>query len=296
MNTTARLVLLVNLAAIVGLTVLLPAPMLAPGAMIVGHEQLAADCFACHEPFAGASSERCTTCHVVADIGLRTVAGADAAPEPGAIAFHQELREPACVSCHSDHAGVLRYRESRRFSHELLKASAVEECSSCHLRPDDGLHASTSAPCGACHSVEGWTPATFEHERLSERERAACVSCHLSHRPSDGLHRKVGDACGECHTTSAWKPATFDHAESFVLDRDHDVECSTCHTTSDYAQYTCYGCHEHSERGVRAEHEEEGIRDFQDCVECHRSADEHEAEGRGRGGGREGRGGEGEDD
>lgn len=241
MNPTARLVLLINLAAMTGLTFLLPAPMVAPGGLIEGHEPLASDCLACHQPFAGASSERCIACHAVAEIGLRTVAGvsleasARTATEPRAVAFHQELREPACVACHSDHAGVLRYRDARRFSHALLKARAAEECSSCHPRPEDELHEALSGQCSACHTVEGWTPATF------------------------------------------------DHAESFVLDRDHDVECSTCHITSDYSEYTCYGCHEHSERGIRAEHEEEGIRDFQDCVECHRSADEDEAEEHGRG-------------
>lgn len=32
----------------------------------------------------------------------------------------------------------------------------------------------------------------------------------------------------------------------------------------------CHGCHEHKEAKVRAEHLDEGIRDFRNCVECHR--------------------------
>jgi len=48
----------------------------------------------------------------------------------------------------------------------------------------------------------------------------------------------------------------------------------TCHTGNDFKRYTCYGCHEHTPANVRAEHEKEGIRDFENCVECHRSADE----------------------
>ena len=59
-----------------------------------------------------------------------------------------------------------------------------------------------------------------------------------------------------------------------MLDRDHNTTCVTCHTGNDYKRYTCYGCHEHTPAKVRAEHEEEGIRDFENCVECHRSADE----------------------
>ena len=35
-------------------------------------------------------------------------------------------------------------------------------------------------------------------------------------------------------------------------------------------QPPCYGCHEHTPANIRAEHEEEGIRDFENCVECHR--------------------------
>ena len=40
---------------------------------------------------------------------------------------------------------------------------------------------------------------------------------------------------------------------------------------------------------IRREHIEEGIRDFDNCVECHRSADEHDIRGRSgeRAGGRE---------
>ena len=43
------------------------------------------------------------------------------------------------------------------------------------------------------------------------------------------------------------------------------------------ANYTCYGCHEHSRSKIREEHLEEGIRDYENCVECHRSGDEDEA-------------------
>jgi len=56
------------------------------------------------------------------------------------------------------------------------------------------------------------------------------------------------------------------------------VKCSRCHENNDYKKYTCYGCHEHSRSNIREEHLEEGIRDFENCTECHRSPDEDEAE------------------
>jgi hypothetical protein len=44
----------------------------------------------------------------------------------------------------------------------------------------------------------------------------------------------------------------------------------TCHKAQDYRAYTCYGCHEHTPANIRAEHQKEGIRDFENCVDCHR--------------------------
>ena len=55
----------------------------------------------------------------------------------------------------------------------------------------------------------------------------------------------------------------------------------TCHTGNDYSRYTCYGCHEHTPAKIRSEHQEEGIRDFENCVECHRSADKDSMERKG---------------
>ena len=52
----------------------------------------------------------------------------------------------------------------------------------------------------------------------------------------------------------------------------------TCHVDNIYDAYTCYGCHEHSRAKIRREHLEEGIRDYENCAECHRSGDEDEAE------------------
>ncbi|MES9825295.1 MAG: hypothetical protein ABW127_12790 [Candidatus Thiodiazotropha endolucinida] len=62
----------------------------------------------------------------------------------------------------------------------------------------------------------------------------------------------------------------------------HDAECETCHVDNDFNNFTCYGCHEHSRSNIRGEHFEEGIFDYENCVERHRSGDEDEAEWRWR--------------
>lgn len=241
-----------NLGAAVALVFAFPHLMISPGALVQGHAGLAADCFACHAPWRGASSMRCIGCHALADIGLRTTQGQPivrSAPTTIQASFHQDLIEQDCMACHSDHLGPRQAQRSRRmFSHELLRGAVRERCEGCHRAPDDRLHASFKGQCA------------------------------------------------QCHETARWKPATFDHAKHFVLDREHDVKCATCHTNDDFSRYTCYGCHEHTREKVRREHLEEGMREFENCVECHRSAqDEPRRQGgvrgeRGEPGERSGRG------
>ncbi len=134
--------------------------------------------------------------------------------------------------------------------------------------------------CVACHSdhkgVKAFRPIShFSHNLLETTLRKQCDSCH--DRPVDDLHRKIKGNCAQCHTQDAWLPATFEHDKYFRFDRDHTTECVTCHINDNYADYTCYGCHEHSRSNIREEHVEEGIRDYENCVDCHRSGDEDEA-------------------
>ena len=217
------IVIALNLLALIALAFAYPHLMVSPGPLVKGHEELATDCFACHAPWRGASTQRCTACHTLADVGLKTTQGVPIPSRTVKVSFHQQLIEQDCMACHSDHQGPRLTQRSRKpFSHALLVASVREQCSSCHVAP------------------------------------------------KDTMHRFVQAECSQCHTSQAWKPATFDHTRFFVLDRDHNAACETCHQSHDYSRYTCYGCHEHSQAKVRAKHLKEGIRDFQNCVECHR--------------------------
>jgi hypothetical protein len=191
-------------------------------------------------------------------------------------AGHAELTEN-CFACHSPWRGA----DSQR-------------CRSCHAPADIGLRTTMGTPisptgikaafhqelisqdCMACHSEHEGTRLTergrrpFTHALLREAIRGQCATCHQ--QPRDNLHQQVTGDCAQCHGLQAWRPASFDHARFFALDRDHDAECVTCHVNNVFKGYTCYGCHEHQPARVRAEHVEEGIRDFEDCVRCHRSA------------------------
>ena len=285
------IVIVANLLVLVGLVFVYPHLMVSPGPLVPGHAALATNCFACHAPLRGASTDRCVACHALRDIGLRTTKGVaiKAAWAAGAtqlkVSFHQELTEQNCMACHSDHAGPkLTQRSQKRFSHALLRTETRDRCESCHSTPSNEMHRNLRIGCAKCHRVEAWKPASFDHTALPAAELGRCETCHKA--PSDSLHRRILGNCGQCHTPKAWKPATFEHDKFFVIDKDHDASCATCHTADDYSQYTCYGCHEHTPANVRGKHIEEGIQHFENCVKCHRSADgEQDGKGSREGGG-----------
>jgi hypothetical protein len=83
--------------------------------------------------------------------------------------------------------------------------------------------------------------------------------------------------CASCHSTQAWRPAQYNQAHTFPLNHGENgvSSCVTCHPSA-FTAYTCYGCHEHNEANVRSKHLEEGIPNFQNCMECHPTGSEHE--------------------
>jgi hypothetical protein len=243
MSRTLKIILAINLVLLAVLTFVYPHLMVGPGKLIPGHKQLDADCFACHTSFTGASSPKCVACHKPTDIGRVTTKGAPVPKPLTSTPFHQELVSQNCVGCHSDHAGVKRYRLKGYFDHALLKKATADQCQACHKSPVDALHKQITGNCSQCHSQQKWIPATFEHDKY------------------------------------------------FLLDRDHTTTCVTCHVRNDYSRYTCYGCHEHTPANIRREHVDEGIRQFDNCVECHRSGNKHDIKG-----GKEGRGDRRDDD
>lgn len=231
MKPILKIVLAINLITLAVLVFIYPHLMVSPGKLIPGHKQMETDCFACHALFKGAESTLCISCHKPDDIGRLTTKGSPIAKPLTSTPFHQKLISQDCLACHSDHAGVKRFRLQGRFSHALLSKETREQCQDCH------------------------------------------------NSPSDSLHQQITGSCSQCHSQDKWIPATFDHDKYFELDRDHNAKCVTCHVRNDYKRYTCYGCHEHTPSNIRSKHVEEGIREYKNCVECHRNANEDDIRG-----------------
>jgi len=205
---------------------------------------------------------------------------------PGNLRPAHAALEKDCFACHTAFRGV-----------------SSDRCVACHKVANIGLRTTRGVPivrerqvpafhqglieknCLACHSdhpaprLTEESPKKFDHALLTRALRDKCQSCHRA--PQDAQHRGIALPCAQCHQPAGWKPATFDHSRYFLLDGPHRTACITCHAGQNYQRYTCYGCHEHTPSRIKAEHEEEGIRNFSDCARCHRSASEgREQEGR----------------
>ncbi|MBK8780431.1 MAG: hypothetical protein IPO22_01190 [Anaerolineales bacterium] len=251
-------------------------------------------CSDCHgEDISAFASDSCQTCHNDMDIaftqahvlsfGTECLACHDGVDRYGDGFDHNTFAfqlvgghtEAACTGCHLDARTIVDLQ------------SAPQDCYSCHYQVDEH-QGQFGTQCEACHTPENWEGVSFDHSlsnfpltgahvtincedcHLNDTfvgTQSSCVSCHAE--PVEHLGQ-FGIDCVACHTTTAWIPATFTGNHTFPLDHGEQgtVSCVTCHPTN-YTTYTCYGCHEHTEANIIGEHREEGISDFQNCVECH---------------------------
>jgi hypothetical protein len=299
------------------------------------------DCLACHDgvdtfgndfdhnrlafPLIGKHAETaCASCHE----GTRTVADLRAAPldcyschvtdDP-----HQGRFGTDCAACHTPNGWKPATFDHNLAAFKLEGKHADVRCESCHINnvfkgtptncyschaTDDPHQGQFGTDCAACHTPNGWKPATFDHNLTNfpltgAHVGLACTSCHVNNvfkgtptacvacHAEPAFHAGLfGTACQQCHTTSAWRPAQFTGPHTFPLNHGGAITCATCHPST-LTAYTCYGCHEHDPAKIQRKHLKEGITNFTNCVSCHPTGHEHEGgEGRGH------EGGEGDDD
>jgi hypothetical protein len=235
------------------------------------------NCVACHQQddhHQGAFGADCAQCHNPSD-------WQDAKFDHNLAAFklmgkHQAVE---CAKCHTNN----------------VFKSTPQNCVACHQQ-DDHHQGAFGADCAQCHNPSDWQDAKFDHNLAAFKLTGAhvnlpCAKCHVNgvfkgtpqtcascHAEPQQHLGAFGTDCAQCHSTQTWQGAKFDHA--FPLDHGGggNIPCQTCHTTSNFNQYTCYGCHEHDPARIQAQHLEEGIGDFQDCVRCHARGQKEEGD------------------
>jgi hypothetical protein len=209
-----------------GAILLFPYASITPGVLVGGHTLLRNDCFACHAPLAGSSTEKCARCHRPADLGLRGVAGGPLAKaSPRVNLLHRALRLE-CRSCHAEHKGKSRESAMVRFAHDLLPTGTRRDCASCHADrvPKDALHAGAGprSQCSDCHGEKGWKPATYDHDRSFRFDRHHPARCADCHEPGRSLKEY---SCVGCHEHSR-----AEMERKHAKERIGDVsKCARCH-------------------------------------------------------------------
>lgn len=236
------------------------------------------ECAACHQAddeHNGNLGPDCAACHTPEDWARVSFDHATTA-----FPLQGKHNEVACDGCHL--AGRL--------------AGTPTRCVDCH-QEDDAHDGQFGSDCGGCHAPDDWKNATFDHARTAfpltgahqqvecaqchaggrfKGTPATCVSCHQDPPFHLGL---FAQGCDTCHATTGWQPARFEVPHVFPTNHGANgaSPCRTCHPDA-LDQYTCYGCHEHTPAQIQEEHAEEGVGDILDCVRCHPTGLEGEAE------------------
>ena len=238
------------------------------------------ECAACHlkdDAHNGQFGRDCAACH-------QPTRWQDATFDHSKTAFpllgsHSEV---TCKQCHT--TGVFK--------------GTPTECVACHLK-DDAHNGQFGRNCAACHRPTTWQDATFDHSKtgfpLTGRHvQVQCRQCHVNgvfqgtprdcvacHVEPDFHRGAFGSSCSTCHTTSGWLPASFNGPHGFPMNHGGATSCRQCHT-SQVQSYTCYTCHDPGQ--IEGKHREEGINDFQNCMQCHPTGQGGDGGGGGGGG------------
>jgi len=271
-------------------------PHEAVGFSLHGHQQTSAGepftCGDCHQAdITSFTTDSCHNCHLQMDAQFSIT--------------HRITFSPDCLACHDgvDHYGddfdhnqfafplTGKHTEvscsgCHQNAHTIADLqSASQDCFSCHSQ-DEPHEGQFGTDCAACHSTDGWSPASFDHNRSNfpltgahvnvacegchtngqfQGLSTACIACHTEPAFHAGL---FGTDCAACHSTTAWSPAQFNGQHTFPLNHGGGATCATCHPAG-FTAYTCYGCHEHEEAEVVERHLDKEINNFQNCMACH---------------------------
>jgi len=224
----SRTALIGTLVLAAGLIALSPRLSLSAGPLTHGHADIAGSCLSCHTPLRGLPGNKCIACHPLDSIGVaRRTLVQPASARPALAGMHTEFRNADCLDCHTDHVGSDPKGATRAFRHENLSASLRRRCVGCHEgnRPADDLHRQVADDCASCHTMQAWTPASFEHGKYFVLDRDHNVTCKTCHIESAGYKQYT---CYGCHEHT---PARIDakHREEGI---GNLRDCVRCHRSA----------------------------------------------------------------
>ncbi|MBL0174445.1 MAG: hypothetical protein IPP94_04115 [Ignavibacteria bacterium] len=185
----------------------------------------------------------------------------------------------------------------------LVFRGTPQECYACHekdftaTKNPDHLAGMFNHDCKTCHTLNGWKPATFDHNATAfplqgKHTTVLCEKCHvngnytlkyvdcwqchqndftLSKQP-DHVLGQLPHECITCHTVNGWKPSTFDHNTTrFRIEGAHRaVDCAKCHVNGQYKNLAmdCWSCHQKDYTAVTQPSHVTGQFNH-DCTTCH---------------------------
>ncbi|HRD81824.1 MAG TPA: cytochrome c3 family protein, partial [Saprospiraceae bacterium] len=205
------------------------------------HAAIANDCAACHGGDYNNTPNTCVGCH-------QQEYNSTTNPNHLAAQFSTN-----CVSCHSQNSWVPSFFDHNDF-YPLLGAHAAiaNNCTACHIggnynntpntcfgchqqeynSANDPNHLSAGFPtdCQTCHSVNAWTPSTFNHDGMyfpiysgkHDGEWNSCTDCHLTPGNFSAF------SCIDCH----------EHNNPAELANDHEDVNGYIYQSS-----ACFACH-----------------------------------------------------
>jgi formate dehydrogenase gamma subunit len=192
------------------------------------------------------------------------------------LAAAQELKDSACLDCHSDNTLTTTNAAGKTVSLFVdvakLKASvhATNACVSCHAdltakHPDDGVEAKP-VDCRRCHELQAATYAASVHGLAAKAGDAAapgCTDCHDHHSvlpptsPESPLYfSNLARTCGECHPKESKDVQASVHGRASAQGERESATCIDCHNEHQIEKLT----------GASSEKISEGV-----CSKCHAS-------------------------
>jgi hypothetical protein len=224
-----------------------------PGPLSSSHAFLERQCESCHAPNRGITAVACIGCHTADMAGLAMQSTAFHADIQACGGCHIEHRGPAVRPTQMDHAVLARIGWGQAERKEESKGAATEalpewrhawarlvgrhgeddvaslDCFACHgnrnphrdgqsisccgARPAPTVGSLFGRDCAACHAVESWKIAGYQHPSPRSQDCAQChappPSHHMMHfamvsmTVSGQMHARV-DQCYLCHQTDSW--------------------------------------------------------------------------------------------